>query len=143
MRKLACAAAGLAVAATLAAPATAGAPKPFKAKLTGGAEVPRVDTDATGRATVRILANGKIRYRLRATGLSGPPQAAHIHQGEPGEAGGIIVDLKTSAFTLPARGTVSATRAARRAIRRGDAYVNIHTADNPAGEIRGQLGRAR
>lgn len=66
---------------------------------------------------------------------------AHIHDGDVGVAGPIVVPLVQSA---PGTWSVPATSApltdpqiAR--LRAGGYYVNIHTVLNPAGEIRGQL----
>jgi hypothetical protein len=69
---------------------------------------------------------------------------AHIHDGNVGVAGPVVVPLVQS---VPGTWSVPATAApltdpqiAR--LRAGGYYVNIHTVLNPAGEIRGQLGPA-
>ena len=130
------------------------APTKLDATMNGAAEVPRSDSSATGSARFTVSSNGrKIRYQLRARGLSGAPQAAHLHLGAPGEAGPVLISIATQQFSLPRRGTLTARqftavdsvdtfRKAVRAVRAGRTYVNIHTAMYPGGEIRGQVRRA-
>ena len=137
--------------ATFAAGVVQAAPIELHANLNARAEVPRTDSDATGAAEFRVAANRRsIRYELDASGLSGPPMAAHIHVGRPGQAGGIVLSIALQQFTLPREGRLTAKdftpvgnvktfRQAIRAMRAGRTYVNIHTERFPAGEIRGQV----
>ena len=141
----------LAAGAVLAVPATAAAPSRFHAKLNGRAESPKTTSKATGKATFKIAASGRsIAYTLSAKGLSGKAQAAHIHLGAPGKAGPVMIVISAKPFSLPRHGTLTAKQftkvpgassfsAALKAIRAGRTYVNIHTAKNPGGEIRGQI----
>ena len=154
MRKSALAAA-VAATAVLAVPATAAAPTKFSATLNGKSEVPKSTSTATGKATFTISKSGKsIAYTLSAKGLSGRPQAAHIHLGGPKDAGPVMIAIATKPFSLPKKGTLTSKQftkvtgassfsAALKAIRAGKTYVNIHTAKNPGGEIRGQIRAAR
>jgi hypothetical protein len=141
--------------AVLAVPATAAAPTKFSATLNGKSEVPRSTSKATGKATFRISKSGKsIAYTLSAKGLSGRPQAAHIHLGGTKAAGPVMIAIATKPFSLPKKGTLTSKQftkvpgastfsAALKAIRAGKTYVNIHTASDPGGEIRGQIRAAR
>lgn len=129
----------------------------LSATLTGGNEVPAVDTPARGRARLtisRVDGRTRIRWRLEGRGLSGTPQAAHIHLGARGQAGPVIFPMKVRPFSLPASGTLDrgdfqpapgarTFSAALRAIRAGRTYTNVHTQRYPAGEIRGQNRRRR
>lgn len=68
---------------------------------------------------------------------------AHIHDGDVGVAGGIVVGLLESppgTWSVPANTILNDAQIAR--LRAGGYYVNVHTTLNPAGEIRGQLGPA-
>jgi hypothetical protein len=79
-----------------------------------------------------------LRWTLTFAGLTGPAVMAHIHTGRPGQAGPPVVTL-CNPCTNPEDGTGNMNAAALEALQRGDAYVNIHTAMNSAGEIRGQI----
>jgi CHRD domain. len=65
---------------------------------------------------------------------------AHIHDGNIGVAGPVVVPLQQSSagiWTVPANSVLTDAQIAR--LQAGGYYVNVHTALNPAGEIRGQL----
>jgi hypothetical protein len=79
-----------------------------------------------------------IAWRLSFARLSGRAVAAHIHVGARGKAGPVAVTL-CGPCRSGARGTASVKASVLRALEAGRAYVNIHTARNPAGEVRGQI----
>jgi predicted amidohydrolase len=122
--------------------------------LSGAAEVPAVVTTATGSATL-ALSGGNINYTINVTGLSGPATLAHIHIAAAGVSGPVRVDLcgvagspACGAATTGVLVTGTATAAnlhgatmeeVIQAMRDFTAYVNVHTAANSAGEIRGQI----
>lgn len=115
------------------------------ANLTARAEVPKpkgVPAGATGLFTGKAveLAGNKARltWRLTFSKLSGRAVAAHVHAGKPGKAGGVLAPL-CGPCRSGQRGTATITHAQLRTIRAGGAYVNIHTARNQAGELRGQI----
>jgi hypothetical protein len=60
--------------------------------------------------------------------------------GSVGKAGPVLVPL-CGPCTSPATGTVAVSAAVIKAIDKGAAYVNVHTAKYPNGEIRGQLAK--
>jgi hypothetical protein len=143
----------IAALALVALPGTASAVDPMQpaygGPLTGAQEVPPVATTATGQGTVVISADGStITYLLTYSGLSGTANAAHIHTGAAGVAGGVILPLAVgpspmsgtlTAADFTASGSVTTFAQAVAAIRAGTTYFNIHTAANPGGEIRGQI----
>jgi hypothetical protein len=93
----------------------------------------------TFTATVTKLGTtGTIAWRLRFSGLTGRATAAHIHIAQRGRAGPVAVAL-CGPCRNGARGTASLPAAALRALEIGRAYVNVHTARNAPGEIRGQI----
>jgi hypothetical protein len=66
--------------------------------------------------------------------------SAHIHDGDVGVAGPIVVPLIQSTpgtWTVPANTVLTDAQIAR--LQAGGYYVNVHTTLNAAGEIRGQL----
>jgi hypothetical protein len=81
---------------------------------------------------------GTLSWRLTFRGLAGRASAAHIHRAKPGVAGPVAVPL-CGPCRSGARGTAKVKARTVTALLGGGAYVNVHTARNPAGEIRGQI----
>ena len=114
----------------------------YRTVLTASAEVPKptAPADARGVFTSSVTKNGgeySIAWKLTYRKLSGRAVAAHVHRGRAGVAGGVILALCGPCRTGQT-GKAKITKAVADAMRRGTAYVNVHTAKNPAGEIRGQ-----
>ena len=117
----------------------------LNATLSGSAEVPMPgDPDGTGTATVNIdVSKTEVCYDVRVQRLD-RPSAMHIHEGESGQSGGIVVTL-----TAPTTGDGTATgcvNADAALIGRINAqpdncYVNVHTDTIPQGAVRGQLSQ--
>ena len=79
-----------------------------------------------------------LKWKLTYSHLTGRALAAHIHGGKAGVAGRVIVPL-----CGPCRngqtGTAKVSKAVIAALEGHRAYVNVHTAKNPGGEVRGQV----
>ncbi len=116
-----------------------GAHTNFKATLTGAQEVPAVTTNATGTAVMTLTPAGLV-YLITANGLSGTITGAHFHLGAAGTNGPVLIDL-TSSFggRTTATGTLTLPDSVVAAFLTGRIYLNLHTAANPNGEIRGQV----
>jgi CHRD domain len=155
---------GVGVGVSLGATATAGGGIPIEATLSGYSEVPPISTNATGTFTATVSANPtRIDYTLAYSNLSSMASAAHIHFGQQAVNGGVVAFLCGGGGkpACPAMGgTVSGTIVAAdivavaaqgiaagelnevlRAIANGAGYVNVHSANFPSGEIRGQIVR--
>jgi Cu/Zn superoxide dismutase len=79
-----------------------------------------------------------LTYTVEYEGLSGPAAAAHIHgPAEPGANAGVVVPFASAAS--PITGTATLTDAQVADLQAGKYYVNVHTAANRGGEIRGQI----
>ncbi|MDB4928548.1 MAG: hypothetical protein JWM10_1032 [Myxococcaceae bacterium] len=118
--------------------ADAGSETVFEATLSGAQEVPSVSSAATGTATVTLnAARTAITYVVRHT-LAGAT-AAHIHTGAPGATGAVIIPFASA--TSEITGTATLTAAQVTELEAGGLYVNVHSAANPGGEIRGQILR--
>jgi hypothetical protein len=101
------------------------ATKVFKAAMDGASEVPPTASAGTWDVTY--------------SGLTGPAMAAHIHgPADPGKNAGVVVPL-TGSLKSPIKGSKVLTSAEVADLEAGKYYVNIHTAANKGGEIRGQL----
>lgn len=82
--------------------------------------------------------SGTISWRLAFSRLTGRALAAHIHVAPRGRAGPVAVTLCGPCRT-GARRTATLSASVLAALEAGRAYVNLHTARNPGGEIRGQI----
>ena len=112
----------------------------WTAALTSGQEVPKqvVKTTAAHGQFKGTLSGSKLTWTLTFSKLSGPATAAHIHMAAMGKSGNVIVPL-CGPCTSPVKGTATISAALKAAFKKHLLYVNVHTAKNPAGEIRGQL----
>lgn len=115
----------------------------LSARLNGAQEVPVVATSAQGVAAITLNATrDTIFIQAAFSGLSGPITGAHFHDAPVGQTAPVSVNLLTlrrgnrlSGYLAGA--DVTPNRIAR--LLRGLVYLNIHTAANPGGEIRGQV----
>ena len=112
----------------------------FTAVLNIGQEKPvpkGAKSGAAGKFTATV--NGSaISWKLTFSHLTGPATAAHIHAGKKGVPGPVIVPL-CGPCTSPASGSGTLTSAQLSQMKSGGTYVNVHTAKNQGGEIRGQI----
>ncbi len=124
----------------------------FTAVLDQAQEVPApiAVPGAAGTATMRFnSANNTFDLDLFVQGLSGPIISSHLHVAPPGAAGPAVVSLGDQTAYIASGGGF------RRIVRglafptaniadllSGNIYVNVHTALNPAGEIRSQMNLA-
>lgn len=126
----------------------------FTAALSGAEQVPPVETEAQGSATATLDDAGTtLTLSGSYTGLSSALQevggsAAHIHEAPRGENGPVVVPLTiTPDETDPLSGTFAGTATigegegelAPETLAANGYYINIHTVDNPDGELRGQI----
>ena len=102
-----------------------------------GAAVP-----SSGKGTADLdydPASKKLTWKLSYSGLSGPATAAHFHgPAEAGKNAGVAVAIP-NATSSPVEGSATLTDAQAADLAAGKYYINIHTAANPGGEIRGQV----
>jgi len=118
-----------------------------------GVPAPTVPAGYVGAGAATCSADGtRFSCEVAYTGLTSAPTAAHIHIGSAGVAGNVRVNLCgagtapacpgttagtiTSGAQLPTGGTYAPTLTSMQEF---GAFVNVHTAGNVGGEIRGQL----
>jgi hypothetical protein len=128
--------------------------------LSGGQEVPPITSNVTGTATIELLMDGTIGYSVSLLNPSGVAllgvDGAHLHCGASGTDGPVVAFLAqpvTGGLMTPsvelsgfinATGIVDNTCGATIAllyasIRAGKVYINVHSTENPDGEVRGQI----
>jgi hypothetical protein len=112
----------------------------LSAMLTGTEEVPPNDSAGTGslQATYDSESN-VLNYTVTYSGLTGDPTAAHFHgPADPGENAPPTVPVEGS-LASPISGTATLTDAQEAELLAGQWYFNLHTAQYPDGELRGQV----
>ncbi len=122
-------------------------PVTFNAVLTASQETPPTNSSGHGTMTATLDASHtSLAVNLVFSGLTGPATAAHIHgEAPPGVATGVVISFNVPTNLSPSGNAVNTTFTIDKAT--GDKlvanpglyYVNVHTAQNPGGEIRGQL----
>jgi len=115
----------------------------FKASLNGGSEVPPNGSAGKGELEATYNpSNRELDWRLRFSGLTGTVTAAHFHgPAGPGANAAVAVPLNSSFVGTWQRSEITLTEAQAADLLAGRWYVNIHTAQFPGGEIRGQVVR--
>ena len=138
---------GFAIFATAGAIALAGAVPAlaetvhYTAELSGKSEVPANATAGKGMVKAELdTATRAFSYTITYSGLTGPAAAAHFHG--PAAAGANappIITIKSLASPIKGKDVLTPEQMAD--LQAGKWYFNVHTKANPAGEIRGQLGK--
>jgi hypothetical protein len=108
-------------------------------KLSGSEQNPPVTTEASGSGTITIKDDKTVSGSVKTTGVVGT--AAHIHMAPAGRNGPVIITLTKSSdgntWSVPAGAKL--TDAQYETYKKGGLYVNVHSAKNKGGEVRGQL----
>lgn len=108
--------------------------------LSGANEVPAVATTASGNGVLAFNpVTSQISGFVQTSGITG--SAAHIHEAAAGVNGGVIVPMTetppgSGRWVVPSGSTLTAAQAMSFNV--NGLYVNVHSAANPGGEIRGQ-----
>ncbi len=127
-------------AAFLSACAMMGMHGPMRVTLSGDQQSPPVKTSARGSGTITVTADKSVSGSVTTTGVAG--MAAHIHEGPAGRNGPVIIPLTKSGdntWSVPAGAKLTDSQFA--SFKAGNLYVNVHSAANKDGEVRGQLKR--
>lgn len=132
----------------------------FTAALHGGNEIPAVSTGSAGTATISLDATaGVLTYRVDVYNMPVGTTAGHFHVGAPGAAGPTVINFTVptgisndfaitgtataSTLTLRAAQGIGSWEDFQQALLLGNIYVNVHSTNNPGGEIRGQVTRVQ
>ena len=109
----------------------------IKVTLVGDQEVPPVKSAGVGTGMINVGADMSVRGSVTTTGITGT--AAHIHEGATGNNGPVVIALTKNGntYAVPAGAMLTGEQFA--SVLAGNLYVNVHTAANPDGELRGQL----
>jgi len=105
--------------------------------LNGAQEGPPVRVSGSGSGSFRLAEDGHLTGSVTTKGVAGT--AAHIHLGDRGRNGPVIVPLTKDGetYSVPAGSKLSNSH--MKAFKEGNLYVNVHTAHHKGGEVRGQI----
>lgn len=116
----------------------------FQAKLTSDQEVQNVTSDGAGSASL-VFTDAGLVFNVTVEGLSAPFSAAHFHHAAAGVNGPVVRTISSDFSGNTASGVWTSndpeplTPELVRALFAGNLYLNVHTSNNPGGEIRGQV----
>ena len=129
----------------------------FNASINGKNSIPEKDTKAVGEVIVNISKDElTVHYKVTVANIKNVT-ASHFHMAPPGSNAGVVVPLFANPNPQPsgpmngvmAEGDITASDVIGalagdlagfiEAVRSGNIYINIHTMQNPGGEIRGNL----
>jgi hypothetical protein len=113
----------------------------FKADMKSQSEVPPADSSGSGLADVTVdTSSKKLTWKIDYQGLTGDVVAAHFHgPAKEGENAGPVVDISGAVK----EGSADLTDEQLQQLQSGEWYVNLHTAQFPDGEVRGQVVAAQ
>lgn len=110
------------------------------AVLSAGSEVPPTTSTGAGEADVKVdVKADKLSWTITYSGLSGAVTGAHFHgPAAVGTNADVAVPIEGD-MSSPIKGEATITNEQKTQLLEGKWYVNLHTAANPEGEIRGQV----
>jgi CHRD domain len=120
------------------------APQTITVPLSGASQVPAVQTPGSGTATLTYdPATRVVTWSIQYQGLTSPVTMAHFHgPASASQNAGVEVWMShrgASSSPSPITGSATLTSAQAQQFTSGQMYVNVHTKNNPGGEIRGQV----
>lgn len=112
----------------------------LSARLSGAQQVPANASTATGTLVANLDRQTRLlTWTVNFTPMSGPATAAHFHgPASIGQNAGVSLPFSGS-LDSPMRGSATLTETQVADLVNGRWYVNLHTAANPGGELRGQV----
>ncbi len=114
------------------------APGEMSATLKGSNEVPPNSSGGSGMGKVNLSGNS-LSWTISYSGTTGPVTAGHFHGPATASANAGVVVPFAGPLASPITGTATLTDAQVADLKAGKWYINLHTAANPGGELRGQV----
>lgn len=112
----------------------------LSARLSAAQEVPPTNSPASGTLAANLDRQTRLlTWTVTYSPMSGPVTAGHFHgPAAMGQNAGVALPFSGS-LNSPISGSATLTEAQVADLVGGRWYVNLHTAANPGGEIRGQV----
>lgn len=113
----------------------------FVSSIDGVQEVPATTAVGKGVALIRVnAAMDSLWYNILVDSTSGTITGAHLHDGAKGTNGGVLVNLSSGiAGNMISGIATGVAKADLVKMMKGNVYINVHTAANANGEVRGQV----
>lgn len=114
------------------------AQQPIPVSLKGSAQVPPINTSASGTGLLTVMLDRSVSGSIKIAGFV--PTGAHIHEAAIGKNGPAIISLVQSGsdtFLIPEATRLTASQ--YKSYQAGSLYVNVHSTAYPNGEVRAQL----
>ncbi len=111
---------------------------PVQVRLSGGEEVPPVQTSGGGHGTIMVNDDKTVSGSITTSGVKST--MAHIHQAPAGQNGGVAIPLEKKGdhdWVVPEGAKL--TDEQFKAFKAGNLYINVHSDAHKSGEIRGQM----
>lgn len=119
--------------------------KKWKVDIKAIYEVPApVGRNEEGEATIELFSDNSLTYNIHIHNLSSSDELtnAHIHPGDAGTSGGVLIPFNPTFAGAGTSGTVTGLRQGQIDTLLGmPVYVNVHSKQVPAGLVRGQLDK--
>ncbi len=131
--------AGAVLSLALSIPAVRAETVTYKVDLKSSEEVPPNSSKGSGTANVTFDPATKIlKWKVTYSGLTGPATMGHFHgPAAPGQNAPVVIPFEK--VDSPIEGSAKLSDAQAADLKAGKLYINIHTAANKGGEIRGQV----
>lgn len=113
----------------------------LKADLEPSSEVPPRTSQGHGMLNATFDTSSKsLTWTVTYEGLTGPATAAHFHGPAPvGQNANVQVPIPKDKLASPIKGSATLDDKQVTDLMGGQWYFNVHTKQNPSGEIRGQV----
>lgn len=132
----------IAVAVALLALSLSARAQLYSGALAGANEVNPGDLGGSGTAFLAVVGDRAV-FEITVVNLSAAVVAAHIHRGNAGVNGPVVLDFSPTFTAGVAKGSVPISAALSEEIRQRPSgfYFNVHTTAFPGGAVRGQVVR--
>ncbi|MBK6323339.1 CHRD domain-containing protein [Candidatus Aalborgicola defluviihabitans] len=111
----------------------------ISAKLSSANEVPANSSAGTGMLDASFNKDTSVlTWTVSYSGMTGPVTAGHFHGPAMAGTNAGVVQGFSGSMDSPIKGSATLTAAQAADLLAGKWYVNLHTAANKGGEIRGQ-----
>lgn len=113
----------------------------YHARLSHMPRTPQTVDTITGMGQVTLSLSGNLLTVSGSfSGMSSAATMVHIHNGPPAQPGPVVHSLEISLSTSgEISGTVELSDAQVEELKKNSLYIQVHSAGNPAGEIRGWI----